>query len=298
MDGDEELDDDWLNDDEEIVEEPENEDLDEDESAEEESEDEELDDESEEELDDSDDEIVEEEPEEPSPPKENNAIRQMRETLLAQKRELQALKDKEERLRQEQIQRELAAAPVEEPTLEGCGWDPDKYKQELIKFASVKVKRDELAQKELEKRKKADDLWQGAQTRYAEGKKTHSAKDYSGAEAVVETELTREQLGWLLVSTKKPNDVVYTVGKNPKMLAKLKKAETPFEFAAMVGKIELARRPTVADKSKSSKATPAEKRPKSSAAPGAVKGKGAAYEKAVAEAQRTGNLDALRKLKK
>jgi len=296
MDGDEELDDDWLNDDEEIVEEPEDEIV---EEPEDEDFDEDLDDESVEEE--PEDEIVEEEPEEPEetpPPKENNAIRQMRETLLAQKRELQALKDKEERLRQEQIQRELAAAPVEEPTLEGCGWDPDKYKQELIKFASVKVKRDELAQKELEKRKKADDLWQGAQTRYAEGKKTHSAKDYSGAEAVVETELTREQLGWLLVSTKKPNDVVYAVGKNPKMLAKLKKAETPFEFAAMIGKIELARRPTVADKSKSSKATPAEKRPKSSAAPGAVKGKGAAYEKAVAEAQRTGNLDALRKLKK
>jgi len=225
-------------------------------------------------------------------PKGNRTISQMRQELLEQKKQLQQFQAKEEERQQQEVQQRLANAPLVKPTFESCGFDPDVFEAKTVEFLQAQNHREQIAQQEAAVKQKADRLWIDAQSRYAEGRKTVGVKDYSVAESIVETELSRQQVNWLLVSTNQPNKIVYALGKDEKRLAELKKAQTPFEFAAMIGRIEA----TMGDIVKK-KAVEPEKRAK--VGPGASSGVSSskqAIDKAIAEAQRTGNIDNVREL--
>ena len=231
------------------------------------------------------------------PPKENSTIAQMRAAMLEQKQQLQRFENQEAERQRQAIQQQLSQELPPKPTFESCGFDPVKLETELEKWSVDKVKHDTLIQQQVteqtRRQQDADRLWSSAQNRYVEGRKNTAIKDYATLEATVETELSKEQLSWLLVSTEKPNNIVAIVGRDEKLLSSLKKAQTPFAFAAMIGRIEATKGGIMPRKP----VTP-ENRPKSTASgPGAVTGRSKAYDAAVAEAQRTGNLDALRALK-
>lgn len=223
--------------------------------------------------------------------KENSTISQMREQLNVLKRQNQQYEAERTRQQQLLIQQQLASAPMEEPTFESCGFDPDKYKTELLAYNNAKAERDKIITQQAQRKQQADQLWQNAQQRYAEGRKGFNATEYRNAELTVETELSPEQINWLLVSTERPNKIVSILGKDEKLLASLKKAQTPFAFAAMIGKIEVARSVEV-----KKKAVAPEKRPaaSSSGTSGATTGRNSAYEKAVEKAKATGDMSILR----
>lgn len=154
-------------------------------------------------------------------------------------------KDRALRAKDEEIAR-LKGSPSQpvavvvgaEPTFEGCEYDPEKYKAELVAWNGRK----QAAEAQAEKKRKADEAsqesWKKTLATYDTQKSTLKVSDYEDAEGVARDALNVTQQGVILSGTDNAALVIYALGKNPKVLKELSAITDPVKFAVRIGKLE------------------------------------------------------------
>lgn len=164
-------------------------------------------------------------------------LKELRKANRESKRELRALREENQRLKQTAA----PAAPVmlgPEPTLESCNYDTDRLAAELKAWYAKKV---EVDAQETETRKKAEaeaQQWQGKLAAYGQASKALKVQDFADAEEVVKDALNVTQQGIIVHGADNPALVVYALGKNPKKAAELAAIADPVKFAFQVAKLE------------------------------------------------------------
>lgn len=138
----------------------------------------------------------------------------------------------------EQIrQPEKPADPGPKPTLESCDYDSDQYETKIADWYESKRKADEESAKAAAKAEQEQAEQQKIYHNYNERKATLKVKDYKEAEEEVIENLAVSKQNLILKYAKKPELIVYALGKSPTKLAALDKLDD-YEFAKELGKLE------------------------------------------------------------
>lgn len=162
----------------------------------------------------------------PPPESENSVIRELR----AQNRELNArLKAAETRKQPEQIE------VGEEPSLEGCDYDEDRFKTEWRAWESRKAQAAQLEAKRNEEREKQAAVWAQAQRTYEADKASLAIPNFDEAEAEVASVLPEEHRA-LLLKSGKGAALVAALSRSPTTLEELSKLD-PADAAMMIGEL-------------------------------------------------------------
>lgn len=204
---------------------------------------------------------------------DSGTIRQMRQQLRDARRELAAAR------------KVSAPAPVEigeKPTLEDCGYDTDKFEQELDQWKERKAAADRLLATREEENRKINEAWQQDLAAF-EQKKTRL--EFEDRDEAIETAASSFDLVQQAVIVKAANDpalLYYALSKSEAKRAELAKINDPIKMAAAVARIEGAVKVTKGRKA------PAPDRPATGSAsmPG---GSDKQLEKLEKEADRTGD---------
>lgn len=171
------------------------------------------------------------------PPEEDDSkapewVREVRKTNRAQAAEIRELKQK--------LQGSAPAVPElgPKPTLESCGYDEDRFEQQLDAWKERK-RNTEAAQAEQRKAQEAAQAdWQSRLTAYGESKKGLKVSDFDDAEAAATESLSQVQQAILVKGAENPALLVYALGKNPKMAKELSSITDPVAFAFAAARLE------------------------------------------------------------
>lgn len=124
------------------------------------------------------------------------------------------------------------------PTLDEHDYDTDKYEEELDKWYVQKQKVDERERSERAEAEKANQKWQTTLTAYNTAKASLEVNDFEEAEEVAASLLSITQQGIILKGSKKPELVIYELGRNVKKARLLAAIEDPIEFAFAISDLE------------------------------------------------------------
>jgi hypothetical protein len=126
----------------------------------------------------------------------------------------------------------------DKPTLESCDFDTEVFEANLEKWhIDKRVHDDELAKKTAEANK-ANEEYQSKVKLYQENKTKLKVPDYADAEAEVLAKFDVTQQGIIVNYAKKPEVLVYALGKNPKALSELASIKDPIKYAFAVAELE------------------------------------------------------------
>lgn len=180
------------------------------------------------------------------------------------------------------------------PTLESVDYDEERFERELTAWHDRKREADREIEARKAEQKRQQDEYQAKLDGYAEKKASLRLPDFDDAEASVMKSLSVTQQGVLVHGATDPAALVYAIGTNPEVLAKLKSINDPVRFAFEAGKLEKDMKVTTRKRS-----APAPTNSAAGAAP--IGGANAALKQLEAEAEKTGDLTKLlaykRKLK-
>jgi hypothetical protein len=173
----------------------------------------------------------------PSDEDEGRAPEWVRE-LRKQHRQL-AQENRELRAKLDQTQPAPQATVVgDEPTLEGCDFDPDKFKADWTAWNSRKAKAEQEAKEREQAESEAQAAWQAKLQGYQQAKAGLKVQDFDDAEEHVRATLNVTQQGVILQGAERPELVVYALGKNPNKAKELASIKDPVKFAFAVAKLE------------------------------------------------------------
>lgn len=162
----------------------------------------------------------------PVPESESSVIRGLRE----RNRELN------ERLKAVEAQKQPEQIEVgEEPTLEGCDYDEDRFKSEWSAYQARKAKADEQERKRQADREAQAKVWQQVETDYAADKASLNIPNFDEAEAEVAAVLPESHRA-LLLKSGKGAALVAALSQSPKTLEELSKLD-PADAAMMIGEL-------------------------------------------------------------
>jgi hypothetical protein len=138
----------------------------------------------------------------------------------------------------------------EEPTLESCEYDDDRFKAELRAYDDRKRRAEEQANKGRESQRAADEQWDREKAEFAKKRAALPYRDIDDVEAVVAASLEPAQLAMIVKAANDGPKLVYALGKNPAKLSALAGVKDPIKFIAatvrLEGEMKMAkRRPTV-----------------------------------------------------
>ena len=156
-------------------------------------------------------------------------------------RELQKRnKELEEQVKQVSGVHKAPAELGEEPTLEGCDYDADKFKADLKAWFNRKAEVDANKRKFEEQQAESNRTWQTTLTGYQKAKTDLKVKDYEEAEEAIKETLSVVQQGIILqgLEANQAALVVYALGKNPKKAKELGSIKDPVKFAFAIAKLE------------------------------------------------------------
>jgi hypothetical protein len=212
-----------------------------DEAEEEISEDEELIEDGEEQedhtADDETDEAGEEPPEdvlvvefdEEDEPEDSNPVRELR----------QALREEKKRRRELEAQLEPSVQELgEKPQLSDFDFDADAFEKALMKWHEDKREIDAKNQKVREEQEARQKRFDDRLSSYREAAKALPVKDYQDVEAGLMEVLSPQQQGVIVANAKKPELLVYALGKNEKMAAELAAETDLVAFTFKLAKME------------------------------------------------------------
>jgi hypothetical protein len=136
------------------------------------------------------------------------------------------------------VKTEMVDAVGAEPTLEGCGYDADKFKAELTAFFERKRKADEQQAEQQRKVEAANKAYQAKLDGYGKQKGELKVKDFDEAEQAVKDTLSPMQQSMLVKGAANAAVLVYALGKNPKKAQELAAIADPVEFIAAAVRLE------------------------------------------------------------
>lgn len=151
---------------------------------------------------------------------------------------------KERRIRELETQLQAAKpAPTQivvgdEPTLEGCGYDGQKFAAEYKAWMHRSQQAEEQRREAERAQKAAGEEWNKKTAAYQAGKSSLRVSDFDAAEAVVTETFTQLQQSILLSGADKPELIVYALGKNPGEARRLAAIKDPVKFAFALSKLE------------------------------------------------------------
>lgn len=190
---------------------------------------------------------------------------------------------------------QLRNAPViqrtERPTLESCDYDEDKFEAEFVAW-----QRNEQAIRDQETARTADQQqtaqsWQQELSSYKENATKLGKPDFGDAEELVISALSDAQQTTVVMAAKDPARFIYALGRSPNRLAALATITNPIKLAAEVARIEGVR--MMPTKTPPNIDTPARGSGRLS-----TPEKSKAEDKQIAQAAKTGDIDALRAWRK
>ena len=219
-------------------------------------------------------------PEEAEAPSETNPIRQLREErqrLVRENKELQ------EKLRAKETP--PAEVPLgTKPTLEAHDYDADKFEIALQDWFERKRAADEKAAKANAEARTKEEAWHARLAEYGEAKTKLKVPDYEEAEERVQGLFDVTQQGVMIAGADNPALLVYALGKYPAKAKQLAAIKDPVKFAFAVAKLETQMKTT----SRPRAAPPAPDTPIKSTAP-SRSAANATLERLDQEALRTGD---------
>jgi hypothetical protein len=163
-----------------------------------------------------------------------------------------ANREKDRRIReleQEKASREAANAPGaikvgEKPTLEGCEYDPERFESDLTAWHERKRQADEQAAAQRKEQESAQAAWQQRVSAYNTAKAALPVDDYDDSEGAVTGALDQVKQAILLKAAKKPEKLIYALGKSQTKLKELAAITDPIEFAGEVARLETTMKET------------------------------------------------------
>jgi len=198
-------------------------------------------------------------------------------------------KNREQAKRIKELEAKLSAGTSAEPKtvlgpkpkLEDFDYDADKFEEELVKWSDAKRKVEAETKAEAEKAKEFQSKYDARLQTYNEAKAALGARDFEDAETSVRDTLSPAQQSIIVANAKRPELLVYALGKNPDVAAKLAGSPDLVSFAYQLAQIEASMKVTG-----TTKPTP-EKRVKGGSGPALSSDK--QLERLEAEADRTGD---------
>jgi hypothetical protein len=134
-------------------------------------------------------------------------------------------------------QTEIVDEPGPKPTLEACDYDSDEYDKKISAWFDKKH-RAEAAQKEAAARAEKEKVEsQRVYRNYEERKNSLKVKDFSESEDAVTDALSITQQNIILCAAKKPELIVYALGKSPAKMEELSKLND-IQFAMELARLE------------------------------------------------------------
>ena len=198
-------------------------------------------------------------PEEAEATPETNPIRQLREERQRLVRENKEL--------QEKLRAKEAPAPEVPlgamPSLEAHDYDEDKFKLALQDWFERKRAADETAAKASAEARAKEEAWHSRLAEYGEAKTKLKMPDYEEAEERVQSLFDVTQQGVMIAGADNPALLVYALGKHPAKAKELAAIKDPVKFAFAVAKLETQMKTT----SRTRPAPPAPETPIRSTAP-------------------------------
>lgn len=160
-------------------------------------------------------------------------VKELRKSHREAQRELRELREK----LHSQSKEEQTVKLGEKPTLEGCGYDDERFESELASWFDRKRQVEENNRKAQDEQQKAAQAWQAKLDSYAKARSELKVSDYEDAEAVVQENLSQTQQGIIVQGAKNPALMVYALGKNPAKLKEIAAISDPVQFAVAVGEL-------------------------------------------------------------
>lgn len=117
-------------------------------------------------------------------------------------------------------------------------YDKDKFKKKLLEWNAKKQKIDEVQNKVKAEQEAQAKAWNEKVQSYENGKKTLRVKDFDDAEEAVKELFTPAQLFIILDGAKKPEEIIYAIGKRPELAKKLSGEKNLARFTMEIGVLE------------------------------------------------------------
>ena len=155
----------------------------------------------------------------------------------------QKLKDQKARIKElEQATVENKAVEAvqlgEKPTLESVDYDSDKFETALLEWNATKRDLDAKKTAKAEQQEAAQSRYMDRLDTYQKAKVSLGAKDFDDAEEVVRESLSTAQQSIIVANAKRPEILIYALGKNPDMLKGLASEQDLASFAFKLGQME------------------------------------------------------------
>lgn len=177
---------------------------------------------------------------EESPPPEDSEqrapdwVRELRRKYREEQRQRAELQAEVQRLKGGNAPQELG----QKPTLAGCDYDDERFERELLAWNDRKAKAEQAQQAAQRQQQEAAKAWDATVERYSKAKAGLAVRDYEVAEMATEEALDRTQMGVILHTAKRPELVVYALGKSEAKRKELAAIRDPLLFARAIWELE------------------------------------------------------------
>ena len=161
-------------------------------------------------------------------------VKDLRKKQTELTKENRELKDKLKEI----IKPDVETTLPDKPSLAGCGYDDVRFETELEQWHDKKREIDKLKQTKQAEVETANKTWQDKLNSYETAKTSLKVPDFNESEETVKSFLSIVQQGIIINGAKKPEILIYAIGKNPELAEKLSKIQDPIKFAFEVSTIE------------------------------------------------------------
>lgn len=124
------------------------------------------------------------------------------------------------------------------PKLEDYDYDSDKFESAVSDWYERKLIVDKEIEATKAQEREQEASWKEKLAKYSDAKSKLNVGDYEDAEEFVQDVLNVTQQGIILQGAKRPELVVYALGKNPKKAKELAGIKNPVDFAFAVSDLE------------------------------------------------------------
>jgi hypothetical protein len=126
----------------------------------------------------------------------------------------------------------------EKPTLAGCEYDTEKYEQEVEAWHERKRTADGQAAERQRAEEAQRAAWQARLDNFKKAATALKVSDFQEAEEVAVTTLSQTQQAIIVKGAKRPELLIYALGKNPKKAKELAAITDPVDFAFAAANLE------------------------------------------------------------
>lgn len=162
-------------------------------------------------------------------------VKELRKTNREDKRRIREL---EEQLKAKTSAETKPVQVGKKPTLEDHDYDAEKFEASLEQWYEQKRQADEQNAKAQAEANAQQQAWEAKLNKYNEDKAKLKVEDFEDAEEFVRSTLSTVQQGIIIKGSKKPELLIYALGRNHAKAKELAAIKDPVEYAFAVAQLE------------------------------------------------------------